>query len=241
MIQKHHFAIFFPIRYLKCLIIIILAMLIVSSVFAVDSPRERLLMDFGWRFHLGDAPDSGSQFDFPEVDDLAKTRLNQLGAEGNWGASASNQPDPVSVDFGGKISFVQPDFEDRGWRNLDLPHDWAVELPFNPQADFKHGFKPIGPGFPQNSIGWYRRSFELPLSDKGQTLWLEFGGIYRNSLVWLNGHCLGRHLDGYSSFQYDITRFANYGGKNELAVRVDHRGLKAGFTKVLAFTGTSGW
>ena len=50
---------------------------------------------------------------------------------------------------------------------------------------------------------------------------MEFDGVYRDSLVWLNGHCLGRNPSGYGSFRYDISKFANFGGTNELAVRVD--------------------
>ena len=198
--------------------IIALAMFASGIVSAAESPRERLLMDFGWRFHLGDAPDAGNKFDYPEVSDLTKTHVDEIGLEGEL---ATNLPDPVASNLGGDVSFVQPKFNDGRWRLLDLPHDWAVELPFDEKADMKHGFKPVGPGFPQNSIGWYRREFNLPASDKGKSLWLEFDGVYRNSLVWLNGHCLGRHLSGYSGFRYDISRFANCGGKNELVVRVD--------------------
>jgi len=125
------------------------------------------------------------------------------------------------TNLGSGISFVQPSFNDADWRPLDIPHDWDVELPFNPGADRSHGFKPIGKEYPANSIGWYRRRFDLPAGDRGKTLWLEFDGVYRNSLVWLNGHCLGRHLDGYTGFRYDIGRYANYGGTNVLVVRVD--------------------
>jgi len=186
------------------------------ALFAADAAavRQKALLDFNWTFHLGDAPDAGSIFDYPEVADLAKTHLDELGREGDLATLA----DP---DLGGKVSFVQPDFNDRDWRPLDLPHDWAVELSFDPNADRSHGFKAIGKGFATNNIGWYRRQFDLPADDKGKTLWLDFDGIYRNAVVWLNGHCLGRHLDGYSSFRYDISRYANYGGKNTLVVRVD--------------------
>jgi beta-galactosidase len=180
------------------------------------SPRERLLFDFGWKFHLGDAPDARDKFNYPEVADLSKTRLEQIGQEGE-----ANVPDPVATNLGGDVSFVQSDFDDSGWRALDLPHDWAVELPFDPKSELRHGFKPVGTNFVTNSIAWYRREFDLPESDRGKTLWLEFDGVYRNSLVWLNGHCLGRHLSGYSSFRYDISKYASYGGKNELVVRVD--------------------
>jgi beta-galactosidase len=187
-------------------------------VMAADSPRERLSMDFNWRFHLGDAPDAGTNFDYPEVKELAKTRLNEIGL----GAKLiSDLPDPATSNLGVDVSFAKLDFDDSGWRKLDLPHDWAVELPFNTNADVRHGFKPVGTGFPENSVGWYRREFDLPASDKDRALWIEFDGVYRNSLVWLNGHCLGRNVSGYSSFRYDIGKFANYGGKNVLVVRVD--------------------
>ncbi|HXT10684.1 MAG TPA: glycoside hydrolase family 2 TIM barrel-domain containing protein [Candidatus Angelobacter sp.] len=194
------------------------AVLIGFTALAADSPRERLLLDFNWRFHLGDAPDAGAKFNYPEVSDLAKTRLNQIGQGTNLTA---NLPDPVESNLGADVSFVKPSFNDSAWRRLDLPHDWAVELPFDPKADVHHGFKTVGKGFPEQSIGWYRRQFTLPASDKGRRLWVAFDGVYRNSLVWLNGHCLGRNPSGYSSFRYDISKLANYGGKNELVVRVD--------------------
>ncbi len=188
------------------------------AVVAAESPREKLLMDFNWRFHLGDAPDASNQFDYPEVTDLAKTRLNEIGKGAELIAYL---PDPVASNPGSNVSFVKPDFDASGWRQLDLPHDWVVELPFDSNADVRHGFKPVGKGFPENSIGWYRREFDLSKSDEGRALSIEFDGVFRNSLVWLNGHCLGRNVSGYSSFRYDISKFAIYGGKNVLAVRVD--------------------
>ena len=232
-----------PIRLIRTILAAALIILAAEPMLAADSPREKTLMDFGWRFHLGDAPDAGKQFDYPEVKDLAKTQAKEVGLEGTLAAAL---PDPPMEELGTNVSFVQPAFNDNDWRQLDLPHDWAVELPFatngiagingtNGISDndvneisgtsvkdlISHGFKPVGPLFPQNSIGWYRKEFDLPASDKGKTLWIDFDGVYRNSLVWLNGHCLGRHLSGYSSFRYDISRLANYGGKNELVVRVD--------------------
>ena len=85
----------------------------------------------------------------------------------------------------------------------------------------RHGFHAIGTNFPQNSVGWYRRVFEIPAVDKGRTVWIEFGGVYRNALVWLNGHCLGRMASGYTSFYFDVTDRLNFGGANTLVVRVD--------------------
>ena len=175
-------------------------------------------MDFGWRFHLGEAPDAGMKFAYPEVHDLDKTQVKQIGQEGILAAA---QPDPVAANLGGDVSFVQPAFDDSSWRILDLPHDWADELPFDQTADGNHGYKPVGPGFDHNNVGWYRRVFTLTPADKSKALYLEFDGIYRNSLVWLNGHCLGREVSGYTGFYRDIGKYANFDGKNTLVVRVD--------------------
>src|SRR5579862_6294936 len=58
-------------------------------------------------------------------------------------------------------------FSDQSWRQIDLPHDWVIELPFDKNSDTSHGFKPVGPGYVRNSIGWYRRQFDLPAGDSG--------------------------------------------------------------------------
>src|SRR5215469_2041771 len=126
----------------------ILILILSAASAGASPPREKVSMDFDWRFHLGDAPDSGRKFDYPEVSDLAKTRGNEVGKEGNL---AMTMPDPPLEDLGEDVSFVRPDFDDSGWRALDLPHDWAVELPFTDVGNSKelvsHGFKAIGPQF----------------------------------------------------------------------------------------------
>src|SRR5215475_11316804 len=95
----------------------------VNFLSAADSPRERLLMDFNWRFHLGDAPDATNKFDYPEVNDLAKTRLNEIGV-GNQ--LITNLANPFVSNLGADVSFAKMNFDDSRWRLLDLPHDWAV-------------------------------------------------------------------------------------------------------------------
>src|SRR5271170_7740002 len=87
----------------KNIIAIGVLMFVANIIFAADSPREKLLMDFNWKFHLGDAPDAGTNFDYPEVKDLAKTRLDEIGLEGEL----ANLSDAVSNNLGGNISFVQ--------------------------------------------------------------------------------------------------------------------------------------
>jgi beta-galactosidase len=152
-----------------------------------EGGRERLLLDFGWKFHLG----------------------NEWGFAQNL-SKAGTGSGPASMSF-----------SDASWRTVNLPHDWAVELPFDSTADGGHGFKPVGPGFPQTSVAWYRRTFDLPKTDAGKRLWLEFDGVYRDCDVFVNGWFVGHHNSGYDSFRYDITDVANYGGKNMVAVKVD--------------------
>lgn len=166
--------------------------------------RERLLMDFGWRFHLGHACDPAKDFGFgADLSTFAKS------GEGVADAAAA-------------------DFDDTAWASINLPHDWAVALPAVPSATLSpddpratHGFKPLGRQFPETSIGWYRRGFDLPASDAGRRLALEFDGVFRDCLVMLNGFIVGRNESGYAPFRIDITDYANCGGRNLLAVRVD--------------------
>jgi beta-galactosidase len=159
--------------------------------------REKLLMDFGWRFALGHSYDTKKDFDNGSgyFSYFAKT---------GYGDGAASK-----------------DFDDRGWRKLDLPHDWCVELPFDKLGSYSHGYKAIGRNFPENSVGWYRKNFSIKESDLGKRIFIEFDGVFRNSIVWVNGFYLGTEHSGYLGFSYDITDYLNYGGENVIAVRVD--------------------
>jgi len=112
-------------------------------------------------------------------------------------------------------------FSDSFWRTVNVPHDWAVELPFDWAADGSHGFHTLGVKYPTNSIAWYRRTFELPKEDEGKRIWLTFDGVFRDATVWVNGWCVRHHEGGYYPFREDITDVAHYGGKNTIAVLVD--------------------
>jgi len=159
----------------------------------------RQSMDAGWKFHLGNSCDPEKDFGF--------------------GYGIKQEP------FGKTGFFALPgdtNFDDSTWQSIDLPHDWAVELPFvdNPML-VRDGFKAIGREYPGGSIGWYRREFVVPASDKGRRLSLEFDGVYRDCTVLLNNCYLGSNLSGYAPFHFDITDFAKPGEKNVLLVRVD--------------------
>ena len=179
----------------------VVALLLVSlSTFAENNPpREKLLMDFGWRFAFGHATDPSKDFD-PAP---ASESFNYLTKAGNARGAA------------------QAKFDDSGWRKLDLPHDWAVEAPFDERGSGSHGYKAIGKNFPERSVGWYRKAFVIPASDSGRRISVDFDGVFRDSQVWVNGFYLGRESSGYSSFSYDISDYLNYGGTNVITVRVD--------------------
>jgi beta-galactosidase len=165
---------------------------------AQTSPRERLLLDFGWRFHFGHANDSGRDFGF---------------GAGRAGAFQKS---------GGFLSPSNLAFNDSDWKPVDLPHDWAVELPFrNDPMLVSKGSYPLGRDYPETSVGWYRRVLDVPASDAGRRISVEFDGSYRETMVVFNGYYVGRHSGGYDPFSFDLTDFALPGGPNVLLVRVD--------------------
>ena len=160
------------------------------------APRERLMLDFGWRFLHGHASDP----------------LRDLGFGASQGDFAKT----------GAFELATGKFDDAGWRAINLPHDWAIELPFVRDETLQsHGYKPLGRKYPETSVGWYRRGFDIPASDRGRRIVLEFDGAFRNTLVFVNGSFIGRHDDGYTPFRFDISDFVRHGARNILTVRVD--------------------
>ncbi len=162
----------------------------------MPGPREKLLFDFGWKFQFGNGNDPAKDLGFGfGQGDFAKT---------------------------GDFKFAKVGYDDSKWRTLNLPHDWAVELPFVWDEEQKsHGYKPLGRRYPETSVGWYRREFEIPASDAGRRIAVEFDGAFRDVLVFVNGCFIGRNDNGYAPFRFDITDFLAVGGKNCIVARVD--------------------
>ncbi|TFF40987.1 glycoside hydrolase family 2 protein [Mucilaginibacter psychrotolerans] len=106
---------------------------------------------------------------------------------------------------------------DKDWRSLNLPHDWSIEGTFNKD----NPATPEGGALP-GGIGWYRKTFTVPLASKGKQVYIDFDGVYQHSDVWVNGHHLGFRPNGYISFWYELTKYLNYGGVNVIAVKVDN-------------------
>ncbi len=116
---------------------------------------------------------------------------------------------------GGAAGAAAPDFDDSAWRRLDLPHDWVIEGGFDRHENASQGYRARG-------FGWYRRYFQLPESDRGRHIELQFDGIATHSTVWVNGIVVNRNFSGYNGRAIDVTPFVRYGEDvNSIAVRVD--------------------
>jgi beta-galactosidase len=159
-------------------------------------PREQLLLDFGWKFQFGNGSDPAKDLNFGNTEEaFAKT---------------------------GDFKFARVGYDDSKWRALNLPHDWAVELPFMWDDTLRsHGYKPLGRRYPETSVGWYRREFEVPATDAGRRIAVEFDGAFRDVMLFVNGCLIGRNDNGYAPFRFDITDFVAVGAKNCIVVRVD--------------------
>ena len=151
-------------------------------------PRQTLRFDHDWLFHRGDVPAP-----------LANTHLaGYMANKAGWARGAA-----------------RPSFDDTDWRQLDLPHDWAVEGSFSPEHHVNAGYLPRG-------VGWYRRHFRLDESERGRHLSIRFDGVATHCTVYVNGHLLHRHWCGYTPFTVDFTDVATFGDQlNVVAVRVD--------------------
>ncbi len=171
-----------------------------SALFlAQQSKREKIDFDFGWKFHFGHAANAEKDFNYSIATAFSKS--------GNAVKTA-----------------IDPKFVDTTWTNINLPHDWAVELPFTNVDNFdvqSHGYKPVGGLFPETSIGWYRKHFTVAKPNPGERFELQFDGIFRDAEVWINGFYLGNNKSGYLGVNYDITDFLNFDKDNVVVVRVD--------------------
>jgi beta-galactosidase len=161
-------------------------------------------------------------------------------------SSCSNQSDTISnartTSFDVDWRFMKdsisgaeaPDFNDSGWRILNVPHDWSIE-----DLPGQNGVDIIGPfdrsaidrgssGYMVGGIGWYRKHFTINEDDQDKIAYLQFDGVYMRSDVWLNGKHLGFHPYGYTPFYYDITSYLNPPGQsNVVAVRAKNEGMNS--------------
>ncbi len=132
----------------------------------------------------------------------------------------ANQYQRPKGNPGGDFPFVQSDFDDAAWEDVNLPHDWAIEGPFQEGWDSE-----VGGGMgrlPSNGVAWYRRKINISQEDLDKSVFLQIDGAMSYSMVWLNGQLVGGWPYGYNSYQLDLTPFVNPGGDNQLAIRLDN-------------------
>ena len=214
----------------------------VAGLAVAAAPRERISLNDRWRFAKGDPTNIPSQSLLYDVRPVArgedqKERLAEATEDAAKLSVATNRvlkpwilptanrfiKDPAKHftrpdgNPGGEVAYVQNHFDDRGWRLVNLPHDWAIEGPFNSGG--------VGGGMgrlPSPGIGWYRRQLVIPASEAGKQIFLDVDGAMSHAAVWLNGKLVGGWPYGYASWRVDLTPFVKFGGENRLAIRLDN-------------------
>ena len=205
------------------------------------SPRERISVNVDWRFQKGDPPGNSVSLLYdvrPEVRDRRDDGPADAKPEAAAGVATAPQAvikpwilptgnrfmkDPARRfarppgNWGGDVAYVRPDFDDRSWRRVDLPHDWAIEGPFIATG-------PAGGmgRLPSPGVGWYRKKLSIKAADLGQSIFLDIGGAMSYATVWLNGRIVGGWPFGYASWRVDLTPYVVWGAENQLAIRLDN-------------------
>jgi beta-galactosidase len=202
--------------------------------------RQRININDGWRFmrYVGE-PDRLIYDNRPVVtgrreriaddkpiatevakstDDVLKKWI--LPTANDFIADSTKRYERPAGNPGSDFPFVQSDFDDKQWQMIDLPHDWAIKGPFYTEAN-----PVVGGGMgrlPVQGVAWYRKKLNIPATDKGKSLYLDIDGAMSYAMVWINGKIVGGWPYGYSSFRIDLTPYINYGGINQVAIRLDN-------------------
>ncbi len=185
-----------------------------SFTFAADVSRERLSLDASWRFTKGDPAGATDALSYAK----AKDWILPTGLE--LANPAAPHPARPEGNLGGDVSYTQPAFDDNTWRQVDVPHDWAIEGPFIPQAE--PGSDGATARLPWAGVGWYRKHFALAADDANRRIFLDLDGAMSYAEVWCNGQFAGGWPYGYSSWQLDLTPFVKAGADNVLAIRLEN-------------------
>ena len=178
--------------------IVVMAWMAIACMNA-QNVRETIRLDDGWKFAFGNAADPKKDFGCGTEYFNYLTKANSIHNEGPYVAN----------------------FNDSTWQEVKVPHDWVTILPYADAASHSHGYKTVGYKYPETSVGWYRKTINIPASDLGKHIALQFDGIFRNARVWFNGFYMGTEPSGYATQVYDVTEYVNYGSDNLICVRAD--------------------
>jgi beta-galactosidase len=202
---------------------------------------ERQSINEGWRFQRGDPQGYAAQLQYdvrPEIkqsadgkvadarpDEAEKLQRPADGLLKPWilpsgnalVANPAQRAQRPAADPAVSAPLLRADFDERDWRAVTLPHDWAIEGHF--LATGPYG----GMGRLQTwGPAWYRKKLEIPARDKGKSIFLDIDGAMSHASVWLNGRLVGGWPYGYNSFRLDLTPYLTPGGVNQLAIRLDN-------------------
>lgn len=190
--------------------LVLLAALICLPELSAENMRKKVLMNQDWKFAKGHAANPDKDFNYGQA--LSFSKINFL-----------QESTMLLADQESHLSIPHTEnFNDSAWEKVSLPHDWGMSLGFDKNQLKIKGYRKLGGRSPENSVGWYRKTFHTKLL-KGCRYTLEFEGIFRDAQVWMNGIYLGRRGSGYVPLVFDVTECLNYeeGAKNVITVRVD--------------------
>ncbi len=231
--------------WMSVMVIVIVVCAVLPALAAAQpvsvAPRERVALTAQWRFHRGDPPGNTVVLDYdvrpevmrsedgkvadarpdqaqllqPPAKDVLKPWILPTGNALIADPAQRHQRPPGHPGSG--VAYVQADFDDSRWQSVDLPHDWAIAGPFLAEGPYGGMGRLASWG-----VGWYRKTLDIPASDRGRSLFLDLDGAMSYATVWLNGKLVGGWPYGYSSWRVDLTPYAIPGGRNQLAIRLDN-------------------
>ncbi|HKX83275.1 MAG TPA: beta galactosidase jelly roll domain-containing protein, partial [Pyrinomonadaceae bacterium] len=181
---------------------------LVAAMATAQSPRERVSFNEDWLFQKDDPKDAAGILAYPNIKDWVRSTGNEFVLTSS--AVKSGRP---AGNLGENVAYTRSDFDDASWRQLNLPHDWAIEGDFIQELPGETGKRPFA------GVGWYRKHFQIAERDKWNRFYIDFDGAMAYPTVWLNGQFIGGWTYGYSSFRLDLTPYLGYGSENVIAVR----------------------
>lgn len=187
----------------------ILTLVISAMLYLYVFPRERMTFNDEWLFKLNPPIADNHPMSYPNIRNWLLPTGNQFITTGRQFEIPSQQP------LGNE--YTQIDYDDSGWRKLNLPHDWGIEGSFNQEYPGETG------KLPWWGTAVYRKHFIIPESDKGKQIYLDIDGSMSVTSVWCNGEFAGGWASGYTSFRVDLTPYLKIGEKNVIALHVDNQ------------------
>ena len=148
---------------------------------------------------------------------MSKGKFSAVVAAAVAGMAMLAQASRTVEDFNDDWEFSRDEVT---WRAVEIPHDWAIEGPFDPEGDAQTG------KLPWEGVGWYRKTIILDAAPTGRRVFLDFDGVMCDGTAYVNGQPCGRQMYGYLGFRADATPYL-YKGTNTIMVKADTTKLRS--------------